>query len=358
MWWLIVLAGCGGADPELTAQRRAVDAWRLGHAALKSGDPASARGHFKEAREARPTDVLLWVWEAEAARALGDRASAQGLLESAVQRSPALAEAHYNLAALYALDGDAASAAVSLKRSLDLDAARPEAVLDDPDFAGVLDHPSMAFLPRRELKLGWRGPEGSVFLGSQVPLTLVIDGAAGSLSVKGEVTGPVRLVRVMESRKDARVELEWTFQVLGAGTVGVGEIGVESGGMNATLQGVQVEALAPQGRGEPHDRLQPLTTVSERGEQRGQPSASWDPTGLWVRFGPTDQVALSPAGGEWTRYSYREDGQVQWSLIQILGLPEGEAMVEIAQGSGGAWSQPVVVGTEIGLGEAKPGGAG
>lgn len=128
--------------------------------------------------------------------------------------------------------------------------------------------------------------------------------------------------------------------------------------MDATLPGVQVEALAPQGRSESYERNQPLMTVSERGEQRGQPSASWDPTGLWVRFGPADQVALSPAGGEWTRYSYREDGQVRWSLIQILGLPAGEATVEIAQGSGGAWSQPVLVGTEIGLGEAKPGGAG
>lgn len=359
MWWVAVwLLACGGADPELVAQREAVDAWRLGKTALKEGNAEAARQHFEAAKRARPGDALLWVWEAEALRALGETDEARARLEEAVRRSPALAEAHYNLAALHALSGNAEAAAIPLKRALDLGAAEPEAVASDPDFAAVLAHSALSFLPRRELNLSWSGPDGSVFWGSQVPLSLTVSGGDEGLSIRGALSGPVELLRVVERRSQDTVEVEWTVQVRGSGEVVVGPIEVESGGRVATQAQVQIQALAPDDRGTGQVWNWPLSGVRARGAQRGQPSASWDPSGLWVRVGPADQMAVSPAGGQWIRHEYREQGQVQWTLVQILGLPKGEATVDIVQASGESWKQSVVVGTEIPVGEAKGGGPG
>ncbi|MFT7519345.1 MAG: hypothetical protein ACI9MC_001485 [Kiritimatiellia bacterium] len=256
-WWslvCLVYGACNGAapDPDLVRRRAALDAYERGVDAMRASKPALARAAFERSLEVREGDPLLLAYFAQAEAADGDLAGAIATLRAVLQQRPLFSEARYNLACYLARSGDVESAAVELRRAL-LDGARdPREVLDDPDLAPHLSHPALAFLPKSLVDVTLSGPDGSVFLGSEVRLTVQVAGRSlDVLTVDGpQIGGPLQLVRVDEVRsKDSNAaRVTWIFRVDGPGQVTVGPLVVHAGERSATTQSLTVLALAPPDR--------------------------------------------------------------------------------------------------------------
>ena len=79
----LLLWACGGGSPELAAERRAIEAFEAGQAALEAGDAKGAVEAFDRALDDAPGDGLLLGWKAQAVAAQGDLSSALTLAAAA-----------------------------------------------------------------------------------------------------------------------------------------------------------------------------------------------------------------------------------------------------------------------------------
>lgn len=351
MTFLAALAACGRPDPELTALARSLRLWEEGRAALEAGQPDAARDRFREAREAR-SSVLLGAWEASALARGGDLSGAIALLDEVLAASPSFAEARYNRAAYRvraiglrgadpadpAVSGELAAAAADLEQALGDGEIRGLSVLQDPDFASILDHPAFGFLPSSALALSVDAPPETAFWGAEVALRIHLLGIVDPpLSVAAEVaSGPLELVSVVEdtvptSLGSDGVEIVWTWRVIGAGPVVLGPLTVRAGRYAAEAGAVHVMASAPPDRVVPPSSLS-LTLPSELLAALPPRSIAVIDGAPTVRARGTDRVEADPPSDPPIRYERRERGvpvEIAYRWPSVI-----PASVRIRDGSG------------------------
>jgi len=272
-------------------------------ARLDAGDPASARTEFAAARKKSP-DPLLGAWEAKALAASGDREGAVALLADVLTARPDFAVARYNRAAWLVALGRPDEAAPELARALADKAADPLDVLEDPDFATVLDHPAFAFLPRALVTLTVDPVPPSAFYGTEVPVVLHVTGRlATPLSLAATARGPIEITGVREEETAEGRKATFLVAVTGAGRVEVGPFEVTAG-TTARADLVSFEAQAPSDRVPAiatRDLVLPsslLAQVPERG------SAVHDRR-LYVRARDSDRVEITPPARGAVPYEWR-----------------------------------------------------
>ncbi|MEZ4235991.1 MAG: hypothetical protein R3F59_07465 [Myxococcota bacterium] len=242
--------------------------------------------------------------------------------------APTFAEARYNRAA-YRLrqagpavdDATLAAAAEDLRLALsDGEHLAARAVLEDPDFAAVLDRPAFAFLPHRELSVSLEAPPATAFWGAEVDLRLRLQGEVSEpVTVDAaRAEGPLELVSVVEDAVEIDGEpalaLQWTWRVVGAGPVAIGPLTVHAGGQEATAEAIAVEASAPPDRTAPSRALTlalPSTLFAAVPMHRARAVDG----ALVVHGRPGDRVELEPPGEPAARYERREAGvatEIAW----------------------------------------------
>ncbi len=216
-------------------------------ARLEAGDAAAARSAFAAAREKSP-DPLLAAWEAKALAAAGDREAAVTLLAEVLARSPDFVVARYNRAAWLVALGRPDEAAPELARALAGGAADPLDVLEDPDFATVLDHPAFTFLPRSLVTLEIDPVPPSAFYGTEVPIVLHLTGRlAPPVSLAAAARGPIEITGAREEETAEGRTVTFLVAVTGAGPVEVGPFAVTAG-VTARADALTFEAKAPSDR--------------------------------------------------------------------------------------------------------------
>ena len=239
----LLLWACGGGSPELAAERRAIEAFEAGQAALDAGDAKGAVEAFDRALDDAPGDGLLLGWKAQAVAAQGDLSTALTLAAQGSAARPGVPELKLLHAALLVRSGDVPGAGAVLARvrgGVDW-----QAVAEDPDFAPVRDHPSMAILPSEALEATLKGPTGSVFWGSTVELTLTARGDAPIQVAAASGEGPLLLTEIVEDVGEDQRTVRYRYKVVGAGIASLGPWTVTRGTAEQSLPVVRVEALAP-----------------------------------------------------------------------------------------------------------------
>ena len=342
-WW-----ACSAAPvpEELRDLGSAVRAWEAGEAALAAGDAQGALAHFQQARVARPQDALLAVWVAEAARAAGQGAVAEGALDEALALAPSLAVARTARARQRAAQGDAEGAAEDVRVALRLGAWTPRGAARETSIAPLLTHPAFDFLPDAPLSARWEVPEGLAFLGSEVPLTLQVDGVLpGPVMVRApELSLPLALVRMVEDEEttqegDRRRVLTWTWRVLGAAEATVPPVTVEQAGVQARTEAFSWTLAAPEGAAP--GAAAPLIWPTVEGVRAGvtPPAVHRSGDRWWVVLPPGGVAETTPPGAGSVPWHLRRDGD---PVADLVGLSDGveRVVVRVAGQVVLAWSPP------------------
>lgn len=343
IWWMLLLACFGPAEPPpgVVQAGAALQAWSRGHEAQLRGDVATARQAYTEALQVRPNDPLLLSWLAALEAGEGELARAVGLLDRALEASPAFGVARYNRAAYKARLGDAEGAAADLELALGAGASSPRRALRDPDFAAVLAHPAFSFLPEAPLTALLEVPAELAFLGSRVQVVATIEGGEpAGLGVTLPAVGPVSLVRVEEEvvagdDDDPVHTLRWTLLVQGAGEVSVGPLRVIAGELRAEAPAATFPTSAPASHRGPDPATLALWTPSARLGDRLSPSVWQEEGRTWVALGGEERVEVRPRGApEVTALVDREGVPTQ-----LLVYPG--ALEQVSLGAGGRVLWPI-----------------
>lgn len=345
---LLLLLACSRGDPELRAQKHAMDAWHEGQEALAAGDADRAIAAFARAREAQPDDPLLAAWQARAMAADGDLDGAVDLLGIAVATHPRFAEARYNRAAYLARLGRLEEAGPELARAIEDGAARSREAMVDPDFAPHLDDPAFAFLPDEMLLVALDAPSGTLFWGSDATLRLrVVGGQGAPATVEAEeLSGPIELVSVVEdvveSTEGPVRDLSWTFKVRGEGEAVLGPFTVRSGPWSSRVRAVRFPTTAPPGKGVPDGApALSLPVPSDVAGSLETPGIRYGEGVLDVKTGPQDRVTITPRPpGSPVRFELRDRSKAVW-VMQRYAV-EGRPEVEIRAGTEVVLRGPVV----------------
>lgn len=330
---MLALVACR-SEPELRDRARSLAAWEDGVAALEAGDPGAARADLQQAREAWDGPVLM-AWEARAAAESGDLEGAVGLLDEALALQPGLAEARYNRAAYLARLGRLEEAGRELRVALDAGARPAREVLEDPDFAEHLGHPSFAFLPRSWLQVAVEAPREPVFWGSEVSVRLRVLGAEEEpVEVRvPEVELPLQLVEVVEEALPSTAGLQrdvvLTYRVTGAGELALGPLEIAAGRHVQAVPAVELVLTAPEGREAVLHPLRAETPSALRGE-REVPAVWRDGGSTWVLLGRGARVRREPARP--VRHVWRSHGQEDWSVLRYDGWEPDVVSVSLPGG--------------------------
>jgi hypothetical protein len=327
---LAVLLGCWGRSAPADPLGEAVRAWEDGHARLARGDAAGAVEAFDAAHRARPADSLLLAWGARASAASGDLDGALARVDRAIAESPGVAVYRWQRASYRARAGRLDDAAADLRDAIDAGALTPRRALRDPDFAPVADHPAFAFLPAAPFEVHLAAPEGTSFLGSEIPLRLDVVGVEpGPVEIAGSLVGPVSLVRVVEREApgpdgDPVRTVTWTLRVEGPGEIVAAALTARQGSWTATAPPVRIVTAAPDPVPVP-DRLVPTRAPSAVLGARVPPVA-------WVSDGQAWVAAPSGA-----RIGLRPDAPLAaaWTLgdeVELWPLPAGTTGVSVRVG--------------------------
>ncbi|GDX79979.1 hypothetical protein LBMAG42_17900 [Deltaproteobacteria bacterium] len=198
----LLLLAC--ADKELAPLKGALDDYSRGRAALEAGEKEAAVAAFVEARRGDPGSAVLALWEARARAATGDVAGAEALATGVIAEHPDAGLAWYNRAAWRVRLGHHDAAADDLRHAIVLGARSPyEAALDE-DFRSVLGTaPFLEVLPPAPVVGRTTGPEGNVFLGSDLLVQVELLSAPGvraELHRSTDSPGCVVLERVVEDQ--------------------------------------------------------------------------------------------------------------------------------------------------------------
>ena len=250
---LITLLAC--RDAALIPYSDALAAFEDGRAHLASGAPGPAAANFGEARGHDPRSPALVLWQAKAWADAGDTERAVALLDDLLATDPDLGLAHYNRAAYRARLGRLDDAALDLAVALQADVASPYGAAADPDFAPHRTAQAFSGLLPAQPAIGRvSGPEGAVWVGSNVELTLVIESLATSpLAVHREGADPgcLRLDKVVEDdveQADVRLrEVTLRLTALGTCTATLGPFVVTAEGVPVPLGSVALVVEGPPG---------------------------------------------------------------------------------------------------------------
>jgi hypothetical protein len=319
MIWLLL--ACSSADPELVAQRRALDAWTIGRDALEAGDAPGALTAFDTALEHQPDDPILLSWKARALAADDRPAEAADLLARVVNGAPRFVEARYNRAAYLARTGALDEAGIELARAIDGGAARSRQAMVDPDFAPHLEHPAFAFLPDEMLIVALDAPRDALFWGSVATVRLRVIGAEGAPATveAAELSGPLELVGASEdvvaSTEGLVRDLTWELKVRGAGEAVLGPFEVQSAGFSTTVRAVRFPTNAPPGKDVP-EGLPPLdlTTPSALAGALEAPGLRYDDAHVDVLVPAGARATVSPSSGPPVVYTLLERSKPVWTL--------------------------------------------
>lgn len=196
--WL--LSAC--ADEQLAPLKGALVEYEAGRAALAEGDAAAAAEAFAAARKGDPSSAVLALWEAKAHAQAGNLAAAEALATATLKAHPDAGLAWYNRSAWRLRLGRPEEAAADLRRALTLGVRSPYEAAIDPDFAVALGTaPFAELLPPGPAFARSEGPQGAVFLGSDVLVAVEMIAAPPvvlSLRRSGDDPGCLRLDRVVE----------------------------------------------------------------------------------------------------------------------------------------------------------------
>jgi hypothetical protein len=329
--FLMLWLACGGEppDPQITSLSTAITAYERGRTALASGDATAATAAFEEAKAARPDDVLLDAWRAQALEAAGDAAGAVRVLDELLRVRSDFSEARYARARVRLQTGDLPGAAGDVQRVLAEGATTPRAVLRDPAFAAHRGDEGFAvsfdFLPAAAIEVAVAVPDKPPFLRSEFDVRITVSGALeGPIAVEGDVVGPVALVRVVEDdvgREDGDRDrvLTWTLAATGGGTVRAGPFRVSQGADVVTTEVASLETLAPAG----HTHTPQRCGLRTPGQlvPSAVPSA-WHAGDTWVAL-PPGTVAEGAVTEPWW---VRRDGEARVGLQRLDGVV-GEVVV-------------------------------
>jgi len=325
---LLMLACSSPGSVELRAQRRALDAWEEGKAALEAGRHDEASAAFQEALGAQPGEPLLLAWRARAEAEAGDVDGAIRSLDQALETRPGFPEARYHRASLLARAGRPAEAGPDLRRALEDGASTPMAARRDPDFAPYLDHDAFDFLPDSSLVVVVDPLPERAFRGSEVPLQVAVTDLADAdlLSVEGLVHGPVSLRRSVEDRasnaEGTSVLLRWDLVLTGVGPVTVGPLSFRLRGEQHTSDSVAFDAVGPEGEAAAEPQRWRLSSATQLGAdlELDRPVRRGDR--VFVRTEVTSKVATKPEGGVLARHERRTLGQPEWVVWELEVVDE------------------------------------
>lgn len=261
-------AGCGGsAHADL---QRSLAAWEEGKARLAEHDPAGARAAFRRAQAIDPSSPALVAWEVEAVMAAGEPGEALGLLDAGLDRFPADRTLRYNRAALRARGADLEGAATDLRLLYDAHQIDPSDVAEDPDFALLASDPTLsALVPQPRLSAVLVGEGGSVLLGEDVVVRIVLDAPLGEGREIAPLRGRIdraadtfrlsRLVLDLGAPVGRRVpaSLELTYVALRAGDRPIGPWTFDAGRATAAAGPTPAVVVALPGRPEAPLVVQP-----------------------------------------------------------------------------------------------------
>lgn len=151
---LLQLGRLGDARIELEAvrdadPRSAVARTYLALALIEQGELVGAEAELARALALDPNELRAHVLLARVYRRTARIPKAQDLLESIVRHPAASAEAHYELAALLAQQGDTLRAIRELERAVGEGLAGATDLASDPELAALRDHPEFQALLRR-----------------------------------------------------------------------------------------------------------------------------------------------------------------------------------------------------------------
>ncbi|MFZ5482524.1 MAG: TPR end-of-group domain-containing protein, partial [Myxococcota bacterium] len=250
---MLTLLAC--ADPQLKPFSEAIGAWEEGKALLAEGRAGDAAQRFAAAREKDPRTPALVLWQAKALADAGRLDEADALLSEMLRARPDVGAAWYNRAAYRVRGARSAEAVDDLKEALRLKVRSPLEAAADPDFASVLGDPRFgAILPSQPLLAAVMGPEGSVFVQSDVDVSIRVvslPDAPVRVLRGGEDAGclrPVRLVEDVHDEPGARVRtLTLTLRGEGPCDARLGPFTVQAGEWRTELDPVAVRVEAPPG---------------------------------------------------------------------------------------------------------------
>ncbi len=345
---ILLLWGCGGQptmDPELETLGVAVSAWTLGADALHDGRIDEAVTSLTQATEARPQDLLLRAWLAEALGRAGRFDAALATWDSVLSVNPEFSEARYGRAVLMVKMGNLSEAAADLEVSIADDWERARNVRNDPDFSEVLDLPIFAFVPRDTLLVSLDPPQGLLFWGGETTLRIRVVGAGDApIAVGGpEVNAPIRITRVVESTTQSTAgplrDLNYTLVPTGAGDVAVLGWTVSSGSWSAPLPELRLRLAAPPDREAvvlPIDLRTPAAVLATLAEA----DARFNGGHLWVAGRVDDRVVVTPDPGPPTREYVLTSPDGSRAAWEWTGLTRVPSRVVVQDGSTKRWDGP------------------
>ncbi len=192
------------ADPQFAPLKQALLDFERGQEEMAAGQPAQAAESFVRARAGDIQSPVLALWEARARAAAGDVEGAERLATEVLRSQPDAGLASYNRAAWRVRLGRTEGAAEDLARAIAIGFRSPYEAAIDPDFAPVLGTaPFAAVLPPTPVVARATGPDGSVFLGSAVLVSVALLSAPEGvveLWRTGPSPGCVVLDRIVEDQ--------------------------------------------------------------------------------------------------------------------------------------------------------------
>lgn len=323
---VLALVACWSSspDPDLGAQRAAVEGFVVAKAALDNGQSAAARKGFANLPPVHP---VIALWEARAAAEAGDLKGALAVLDDVIADLPEYGLARYNRAAYLARSGEIELAASDLEVALAMRATTLHEAMADPDFAPHLEHPALGFLVRNALIVAVEPPPPSTFLGSEVRLTLRVTGAGNQpLTVTSpQATGPVTLVEHTETLTQGAAgtgrTLVWAWRTDGPGTIVLDPLAVTAGPLTAETTGPRVLVAAPPERGDPTPKPLVFPVASVVGRDLAIGDARWAEGRLRIKVAAGDRLEREPPGPPPRRFTYREGGKVLWVVEEHEDRP-------------------------------------
>lgn len=335
--FILLLVSCSPPEPEvdLSSVRRSLDHWEEGKRLLALKKPNDAREEFREALNYRPNEPALKMWLAKAEIEIGDGKKAIALLQELVEKSPPYEAARYNLAAYLVRENQFESASKHLKLVLSKGEVTPYEVVDDVDFQRARLHSAFHFLPKNSLEVTAQPVSESVFLGDSLSLDLTIHGLKNEnfRLESGSVTGPIRLLRVIEKTEADNPyfssTIRFVFEVLGPGTVNFDPMTVRDSVRSATTKLTSVRALAPP------DSLTITSEVPKSSlvrphhlkRERSSPEIWTDKNVLYILSEPNDTVRYSGMSEPHVRYEYSEKGFTIYTIRRWHAFKPGDRAV-------------------------------
>lgn len=309
MWLsLLFLWACDSTPDVYKREATAIREAQRGERSFAAGDLESALAAFDSALEQYPDDAVLLGWRAKVLAAQNRYDAAERSASAAARRRPDIPELALNQATYLIRLGqiDAAGEVLDqIRAEVDW-----EKVAEDSDFKPFVGDPRFPRLPTGAPVVRVSGPPGSVFVGSQVDVRVVIEGAPIPLRLTGG-SGPVVLTELIEDRVSSGVTvLIYRYRVTGGGSVSLGPW--QAGA--TTVPQITFDALAPEGAttadgGGPFILQPPSAVIWDD----GQPGARETKDGKRSQLLPGDP--LPPRSMTTVRLELREEGNTR--VIQM-----------------------------------------